>query len=65
MDDEGLSKRTTDDRLRDAFAKFGEVVHVTVVKDCATGWSKSFGFVRYSTIEGVVGIESMVGKWLA
>ena len=35
---------------------------VTVVKDCATGWSKSFGFVRYSTIEGVVGIESMVGK---
>ncbi|PWA53973.1 Nucleotide-binding, alpha-beta plait [Artemisia annua] len=35
-----LSKRRTNDGLRDAFAKFGEVVHVRVVKDCASGWSK-------------------------
>ncbi|PWA90960.1 RNA-binding (RRM/RBD/RNP motifs) family protein [Artemisia annua] len=59
----GLSKRTTDDGLKEAFAKFGEVVHARVVKDRASGWSKGFGFVRYSTLEGAAaGIEGMDGK---
>ncbi|KAI3729441.1 hypothetical protein L6452_18099 [Arctium lappa] len=57
----GLSKRTTDEGLRECFAKFGEVVHV--VKDRASGWSKGFGLVRYTTLEGVaVSIEGMDGK---
>nr|XP_043629466.1 organelle RRM domain-containing protein 2, mitochondrial [Erigeron canadensis] len=61
----GLSKRTTDEGLRDAFAKFGEVIHARVVKDRASGWSKGFGFVRYSTLEGAAaGIEGMDGKFL-
>ena len=34
-----------------------------VVKDRASGWSKGFGFVRYSTLEGAAaGIEGMDGK---
>nr|GEV70111.1 glycine-rich RNA-binding protein 3, mitochondrial [Tanacetum cinerariifolium] len=61
----GLSKRTTDDGLREAFAKFGEVVHARVVKDRASGWSKGFGFVRYSTLEGAAaGIKGMDGTFL-
>ncbi|KAI7734173.1 hypothetical protein M8C21_016390 [Ambrosia artemisiifolia] len=61
----GLSKRTTDEGLRECFAKFGEVVHARVVKDRASGWSKGFGFVRYSTLEGAAaGIEGMDGKFL-
>ncbi|KAL4580224.1 hypothetical protein LXL04_016409 [Taraxacum kok-saghyz] len=61
----GLSKRTTDEGLRDCFAKFGEVVHARVVKDRASGWSKGFGFVRYSSLEGAAaGIEGMDGKFL-
>ncbi|KAL8264337.1 hypothetical protein R6Q59_022467 [Mikania micrantha] len=61
----GLSKRTTDEGLRECFAKFGEVVHARVVKDRASGWSKGFGFVRYSTLEeAAAGIEGMDGKFL-
>ncbi|GJX46316.1 glycine-rich RNA-binding protein 3, mitochondrial [Tanacetum coccineum] len=57
-----LNARTTDDGLREAFAKFGEVVHARVVRDCASGWSKRFGFVQYSTLEGAAaGVEGMDG----
>uniref|UniRef100_A0A0D9X482 RRM domain-containing protein n=1 Tax=Leersia perrieri TaxID=77586 RepID=A0A0D9X482_9ORYZ len=61
----GLSKRTTTDGLRDAFAKFGEVIHARVVTDRVTGFSKGFGFVRYATVEDAAkGIEGMDGKFL-
>ncbi|KAK9074199.1 hypothetical protein SSX86_006796 [Deinandra increscens subsp. villosa] len=61
----GLSKRTTDEGLRECFAKFGEVIHARVVKDRASGWSKGFGFVRYSTLEeAAAGIQGMDGKFL-
>lgn len=34
-----------------------------MVKDRASGWSKGFGFVRYSSLEGAAaGIEGMDGK---
>ncbi|KAJ0955182.1 putative RNA recognition motif domain, nucleotide-binding alpha-beta plait domain superfamily [Helianthus annuus] len=60
-----LSKRTTDEGLRECFAKFGEVLHARVVKDRTSGWSKGFGFVRYSTLEeAAAGIEGMDGKFL-
>ncbi|OIW08292.1 hypothetical protein TanjilG_02968 [Lupinus angustifolius] len=61
----GLSKRTTTERLREEFAKFGEVVHARVVTDRVSGYSKGFGFVKYATIEEAgKGIEGMDGKFL-
>ncbi|KAI4322843.1 hypothetical protein L6164_022498 [Bauhinia variegata] len=61
----GLSKRTTSEGLREAFAKFGEVVHARVVTDRASGYSKGFGFVKYAAIEEAAkGIEGMDGKFL-
>ena len=61
----GLSKRTTTERLREEFAKFGEVVHARVVTDRVSGYSKGFGFVQYATIEEAAkGIEGMDGKFL-
>ncbi|XP_027356178.1 organelle RRM domain-containing protein 2, mitochondrial [Abrus precatorius] len=61
----GLSKRTTTERLREEFSKFGEVVHARVVTDRVSGYSKGFGFVKYATIEDAAkGIEGMDGKFL-
>ncbi|GMH05688.1 hypothetical protein Nepgr_007528 [Nepenthes gracilis] len=61
----GLSKRTTTEGLRDAFAKFGEVVHARVVTDRVSGYSKGYGFVRYATTEeAAAGIQGMDGKFL-
>ncbi|KAH9621546.1 hypothetical protein KSS87_004420 [Heliosperma pusillum] len=61
----GLSKRTTTDGLREAFSKFGEVVHAKVVTDHVSGFSKGFGFVKYATIEEASsGIEGMNGAFL-
>ncbi|KAL6975333.1 Organelle RRM domain-containing protein 2, mitochondrial [Sarracenia purpurea var. burkii] len=61
----GLSKRTTTEGLREAFAKFGQVVHARVVTDRVSGYSKGFGFVRYATLEEAVeGIKGMDGKFL-
>lgn len=39
----------TDDELRLLFAEVGEVVRATVVIDRATGKSRGFGFVSFST----------------
>ncbi|CAL5212935.1 unnamed protein product [Lathyrus oleraceus] len=61
----GLSKRTTTERLREEFQKFGEVVHARVVTDRVSGYSKGFGFVQYATLEDAAkGIEGMDGKFL-
>ncbi|KAJ4848418.1 hypothetical protein Tsubulata_030916 [Turnera subulata] len=61
----GLSKRTTSEGLREAFAKFGEVVHAKVVTDRVSGYSKGFGFVRYSSLEDAAnGIKGMDGSYL-
>ncbi|KAF7112154.1 hypothetical protein RHSIM_RhsimUnG0254600 [Rhododendron simsii] len=60
-----LSKRTTTEGLREAFAKFGEVVDARVVTDRVSGYSKGFGFVRYATLEDAAeGIKGMDGKFL-
>lgn len=42
----GLPYRTTNDELRDAFAKAGEVASASVVTDRETGRSRGFGFVE-------------------
>ena len=44
----GLSWGTTDDDLQQAFARFGEVIEATVIKDRDTGRSRGFGFVTFS-----------------
>lgn len=43
----GLSWGTTDEDLRSAFERFGEVTDATVVKDRDTGRSRGFGFVTF------------------
>jgi RNA recognition motif-containing protein len=42
----GLPYRTTNDELKDAFAKAGEVASASVVTDRETGRSRGFGFVE-------------------
>ncbi|XWS11145.1 hypothetical protein CRYUN_Cryun38cG0058400 [Craigia yunnanensis] len=60
-----LNKRTSVEKLQEAFSQFGEVVDARVVTDRVSGYSKGFGFVRYATIEeaekGRVGMD---GKFL-
>ncbi|KAE9462546.1 hypothetical protein C3L33_05548, partial [Rhododendron williamsianum] len=61
----GLCRHTTSERLREAFAFFGEVVDARVVTDRVSGYNKGFGFVRYATIEHAAeGIKGMDGKFL-
>jgi cold-inducible RNA-binding protein len=43
----GLSWNTTDEGLRTAFEKFGEIREAVVVTDRETGRSRGFGFVTY------------------
>ena len=45
----GLSYDTTEDQLREAFAKFGMVESAAVIKDRYTDRSKGFGFVEMSS----------------
>jgi RNA recognition motif-containing protein len=44
----GLSWGTTDDRLKEAFARFGEVTEAKIITDRETGRSRGFGFVTYA-----------------
>lgn len=61
----GLSKRTTNEGLRAAFEKFGNVVDAKVVCDRVSGYSKGFGFVRYTTLEEAeAGMKGMDGQFL-
>jgi len=47
----GLSFTTSNESLRDAFARFGAVTSAIVMTDRATGRSRGFGFVEMSTEE--------------
>ncbi|XP_030528994.1 organelle RRM domain-containing protein 2, mitochondrial [Rhodamnia argentea] len=47
----GLSRVTTDEKLQEAFAAFGNLVEAKVIIDRQSGRSKGFGFVTYETIE--------------
>lgn len=44
----GLSWGTTDDRLKEAFARFGDVTEARIITDRETGRSRGFGFVTYA-----------------
>ncbi len=45
----GISYRTTDDGLRDAFAQAGQVVSARIIMDKMTGRSRGFGFVEMTS----------------
>lgn len=60
-----LHYRITEDELREAFAKYGEVKSCTIIKDKATGQSKGFGFVEMpNKEEAEKAIAEMNGKEL-
>jgi hypothetical protein len=60
-----LAYSTTDDRIQQAFAQFGEVLSATVIMDRATGQSRGFGFVEFATEASArSAIESMNGTVL-
>lgn len=44
----GLPFATTDDELRELFAKHGDIVSARVVTDRETGRSRGFGFVEFA-----------------
>ncbi|KAI8560457.1 hypothetical protein RHMOL_Rhmol04G0256900 [Rhododendron molle] len=47
----GLSRLTTDEKLKEAFSPFGQLVEAKVVMDRVSGRSKGFAFVTYATLE--------------
>jgi len=58
-----LSFETTDEELREAFAAFGELSSVTILKDKFTNRSRGFGFVEMpNTTEANAAIEALNGK---
>lgn len=44
----GLSWGTTDDGLREAFSRFGQIEEAKVITDRETGRSRGFGFVTFA-----------------
>lgn len=58
-----LAWAVTDDKLKDAFASFGEVVAARVVTERSSGRSKGFGFVEYANdADAEKAKEEMNGK---
>ncbi|ONK62313.1 uncharacterized protein A4U43_C07F2610 [Asparagus officinalis] len=47
----GLSRLTTDEKLKAAFEPYGQLLEAKVITDRISGRSKGFGFVSYATIE--------------
>lgn len=43
----GLAWKTTDDALRNAFERFGEITEAKVITDRETGRSRGFGFITF------------------
>ncbi|XP_057530722.1 organelle RRM domain-containing protein 6, chloroplastic isoform X1 [Amaranthus tricolor] len=61
----GLSFRTTQESLRNAFEKFGQLVEVNLVMDKIAKRPRGFAFLRYETEEEAKkAIEGMHGKFL-
>ncbi|XP_028805551.1 organelle RRM domain-containing protein 6, chloroplastic [Neltuma alba] len=61
----GISFRTTEESLRNAFKKFGELVEVNLVMDKIANRPRGFAFLRYATEEdSQKAIEGMHGKFL-
>ncbi|KAK9115738.1 hypothetical protein Sjap_014685 [Stephania japonica] len=60
---DGLSFRTTEESLRNAFQNFGQLVEVNLVMDRIANRPRGFAFLRYATEEeSKKAIEGMHGK---
>ncbi|MCK4594421.1 RNA-binding protein [bacterium] len=60
-----LSWDTTDQTLREAFERFGEIVEAKVITERDTGRSRGFGFVTFAEDEaGKSAISEMDGSEL-
>lgn len=60
-----LSRDITDEELKQAFAAFGQVATVNVIRDKYSGVAKGFGFVEMSNdTEGRAAMEGLKGKEL-
>ena len=60
-----LSYSVTEDNLREAFEKIGEVSSIRLIKDSATGRSKGFGFVEMNSDEDAArAISALSGTML-
>jgi len=60
-----IAPDTTDDELREAFAPFGEIASVKVIRDGSTGESRGFGFLEMPSAEQAqAAINEMNGKEL-
>ncbi|HNS19615.1 MAG TPA: RNA-binding protein [Sedimentisphaerales bacterium] len=60
-----LTPDTTEDEVREAFAPFGDVASVKIIRDGATGESRGFGFVEMPSEEQAkTAINDMNGKEL-
>lgn len=58
-----LSREVTEEDLRQAFADFGQVASVTLIKDKFSGESRGFGFVEMpSKAEAQAALSGMNGK---
>ena len=55
----GLSWDTTDDGLKQAFDRFGEIAEAKVILDRDTGRSRGFGFVTFNEADAA---QSAVGE---
>lgn len=61
----GISYSTSNDALKDAFSKAGQVTSATIIMDKMTGRSKGFGFVEMSSDEeATAAIDMFNGKEL-
>ncbi|OGG39043.1 RNA-binding protein [Candidatus Jorgensenbacteria bacterium RIFCSPLOWO2_02_FULL_45_12] len=56
----GLPYKTTDEELKEAFLKAGEVVSISIMMDKFTGRSRGFGFVEMADDEGA---EKAIDMW--
>jgi len=60
-----LSHQATEDEIQQAFAQFGQVQSVTIVKEKFSGESRGFGFVEMSNqTEGLAAIAGLAGQEL-
>jgi RNA recognition motif-containing protein len=60
-----LAHAVTEDELRDAFAAYGEVASVTLIKDKFTGESRGFAFVEMpAKAHAATAMREMNGKEL-
>jgi RNA recognition motif-containing protein len=60
-----LSHQTTEDDLQEAFAAFGRVASITIIKDKFSGEPRGFGFVEMPVqAEALAAIAGLAGKEL-